>query len=249
MNCSQFISLSLSLPLSISLSLSIRVPNPSPVLDKDRAPMGPESYPVLGLGSWGRLLRGSQTPVLYWINFSLRRTAERKRKSASHFYHDTFPINALLLTESSIYTTNLYHDTAPISIAILLQFSTVLGVFQRPLTLILLQQYRNTNGSRIVIQIGGVYTDFCQEERILLPRYRDRNGRCIAIPFNSIGVRGPFDSPEYRITLLTFSLLISEDFRVFLCFLNDRSVFTPSDKMCPKYCDRCENQEKARHPH
>ena len=31
-----------------------------------------------------------------------------------------------------------------------------LGVFQRPLTLILLQKYRDTNGSRIVIKIGGV---------------------------------------------------------------------------------------------
>ena len=31
------------------------------------------------------------------------------------------------------------------------------GLLQRPLTLILLQKYRDTNGSRIVIQIGGVY--------------------------------------------------------------------------------------------
>ena len=31
-----------------------------------------------------------------------------------------------------------------------------LGVFQRPLTLIPLQKYRDTNGRRIVIQIGGV---------------------------------------------------------------------------------------------
>ena len=29
-------------------------------------------YPALGLGSGRRLLRGFQTPVLYWINFSLR---------------------------------------------------------------------------------------------------------------------------------------------------------------------------------
>ena len=29
-------------------------------------------YPVLGLGSGGRLLRGFQTPVLYWIDFSLQ---------------------------------------------------------------------------------------------------------------------------------------------------------------------------------
>ena len=29
----------------------VRLPDPSPVLDKNRAPMGPEIYPVLGLGS------------------------------------------------------------------------------------------------------------------------------------------------------------------------------------------------------
>ena len=32
---------------------------------------------------------------------------------------------------------------------------------------------------------------------MLLQKYRDRNGRCIAILFKSIGVRGRFDSPEY----------------------------------------------------
>ena len=37
---------------------------------------------------------------------------------------------------------------------------------------------------------------FCQEEGILLQNFRDRNGRCIAIPFKSIWVRGRFDSPE-----------------------------------------------------
>ena len=58
-----------------------------------------------------------------------------------------------------------------------------LGVSQRPLTLILLEKYRDTNGSRIAIQIGGVYTTFCQEESILLQKYRDRNGTCIAILF------------------------------------------------------------------
>ena len=47
-----------------------------------------------------------------------------------------------------------------------------------------------------MIQIGGVYSTFCQEEGILLPKYRDRNGRCIAILFKSIGVRGRCDSPE-----------------------------------------------------
>ena len=41
-----------------------------------------------------------------------------------------------------------------------------------------------------MIHIGGVYTTFCQEEGILLQKHRDRNGKCIAILFKSIGVRG-----------------------------------------------------------
>ena len=49
---------------------------------------------------------------------------------------------------------------------------------------------------RIVIQIGGVYTTFCQAEGILSQKYRDKNGRCIAILFKNIGVRGRFDSSE-----------------------------------------------------
>ena len=49
-----------------------------------------------------------------------------------------------------------------------------------------------------MIQIGGVYSTFCQEEGILLQKYRDRNGRCSAILFKSIGVRGRFDSPDSR---------------------------------------------------
>ena len=32
-----------------------------------------------------------------------------------------------------------------------------------------------------MIQIGGVYTAFCQEDGILLQKHHDRNGRCIAI--------------------------------------------------------------------
>ena len=48
-----------------------------------------------------------------------------------------------------------------------------------------------------MIQIGGVYSTVCQEEGILLPKYRDRNGRCIAILFKSIGVRSRCDSPEF----------------------------------------------------
>ena len=75
--------------------------------------------------------------------------------------------------------------------------SHLLGVFQRPLTLTLLQKYHNTNGRRIVIQIGGVNTPLCQEESILLQKYRDRNGRCIAILFRSIRVRGRWNTPEF----------------------------------------------------
>ena len=47
-----------------------------------------------------------------------------------------------------------------------------------------------------MIQIGGVYTTFCQKEGIHLQKYRDGNGRCIAILFESIRVRGRLDSPE-----------------------------------------------------
>ena len=72
-----------------------------------------------------------------------------------------------------------------------------LGVSQRPLTLILLQKYRDTNGSRIVIQIGRcVYTILCGAEDILLQKYRDTNGRCIVILFKSIRVRSRLDSPD-----------------------------------------------------
>ena len=72
--------------------------------------------------------------------------------------------------------------------------------FQRPLTLILLQKHRDTIWSRIVIQIGGVCTTFCQEEGILLQKYRDRNGRCIEILSKNIAVRGRFGSPDLRPT-------------------------------------------------
>ena len=72
----------------------------------------------------------------------------------------------------------------------------ILGMFQHPLTLILLQRHRDTNGTRMVIQIGGVYTTFCQEQGVLLQKYCYRNSRSIATIFKSIGVRGRFDSPE-----------------------------------------------------
>ena len=49
-----------------------------------------------------------------------------------------------------------------------------------------------------MIQIGGVYIAFCQEKGILVQKYRDRNGRYIAMLFRSIGIRGRFDSPEIK---------------------------------------------------
>ena len=75
-------------------------------------------------------------------------------------------------------------------------FGDGLVSLQRPLTLILLRKHRDANGRRVVIQIGGVYTNFCQKEGILLQKYRDRNGRRVAILVKSIRVRGRFDSPE-----------------------------------------------------
>ena len=59
--------------------------------------------------------------------------------------------------------------------------ASFLGGFQRQLTLIPLQEYCDTNWSRIVIRIGVVYTTFSQEEGIFLQKYRDRTGRCIMI--------------------------------------------------------------------
>ena len=50
----------------------MRVPNPSPVLDRNRAPMGPEILSSAGAGVWGKFHLAFQTPVLYWINISLR---------------------------------------------------------------------------------------------------------------------------------------------------------------------------------
>ena len=62
---------------------------------------------------------------------------------------------------------------------------------------LLLQKHRDASGRRIVIQIGGVKTTFCEEEGILAQKYRDRNGWCIAILFKSIDVRGRFHSPDH----------------------------------------------------
>ena len=43
----------------------------------------------------------------------------------------------------------------------------------------------------------GVYTTFCQEEGILLQKYRDRNGRCVATLFRNIGVRVGLTLPNF----------------------------------------------------
>ena len=82
------------------------------------------------------------------LNFSCSQNIAKQRKNRH------FPEGAKLLRSSS---------------------GHFLGVSQRPLTLILLQTHRDTNGKRIVIQIGAVYTTVCQEEGILLQKYRDRN--------------------------------------------------------------------------
>ena len=111
--------------------------------------------------------------------------------------------------------------SAFVCVCLRLLASAYLGVFQRPLTLILPQKYRDTNGSRIVIQIGGVYTTFCQEEGILLQKYADRNGRCIAILFKSIGVRGRFT------TVVVFCHHRSE----LLC----RSIFSMTGSLGPPF--------------
>ena len=54
---------------ALSLSLYEVV---SPVLDKIVQPWVQKFYPVMGLGSGGRLLGHFQTPVLYWMHFGLR---------------------------------------------------------------------------------------------------------------------------------------------------------------------------------
>ena len=69
------------------------------------------------------------------------------------------------------------------------------GVSQRPLTLILPQKYRDTNGRRIVMQIGGVYATFCHREGIHLQKYAMEMGG-VSRYFTCIGVRGRCDSPK-----------------------------------------------------
>ena len=68
------------------------------------------------------------------------------------------------------------------------------GVSQRPLTLILPQKYRDTNGRRIVIQIGG--TTFCHREGIRLQKYAIEMGGVSRYFFTCSGVGGRLGSPE-----------------------------------------------------
>ena len=49
--------------------------------------------------------------------------------------------------------------------------------------------------------------------------------------------------------LLTFSLLISEDFWVLLSFPSDRNNFQYICRRVKIYCDRCEKRGKPRNPH
>ena len=52
-------------------ALPVRVQNHCPVLDNNPAPMGPESFPLAGMQSGGRLLGQFQSPILHWANLCL----------------------------------------------------------------------------------------------------------------------------------------------------------------------------------
>ena len=82
------------------------------------------------------------------------------------------------------------------------------------------EAYRDINSWCAYIYI---YIAFWQEESILLQKYRDRNGRCIAILFKSIGVRGRCDPPE------TCLYICHQNFTTFFTL-----KFTISEKsLCP----------------
>ena len=71
----------------------------------------------------------------------------------------------------------------------------------------------DTNGRRIAIQIGGVYTTFCQGEGILLQKYHDRNGRCVSRCFSKAW--GSWVDLALLINFLTVSLSQrSQNFRL-----------------------------------
>ena len=55
-----------------------------------------------------------------------------------------------------------------------------LEMFQRPLTLILLQRHRDINRRRSLMQSGDAHMTYNQLEGIVMPEHRDTSGRCIA---------------------------------------------------------------------
>ena len=57
-------------------ALPVRLPDPSAVLDKNRALMGPEFVSSTETGVWRKALAHFQTPILHWINFNLRISAD-----------------------------------------------------------------------------------------------------------------------------------------------------------------------------
>ena len=79
--------------------------------------------------------------------------------------------------------------------------SPCFGGVPTPPNLTLLQKHRDTMGAvseyKLVMHIIiSLFTTSCQESGILVQKNRDRNGRCVAMLFTSIGVRDRFDSPE-----------------------------------------------------
>ena len=71
------------------------------------------------------------------------------------------------------------------------------GWIQRPLTLILLQKYRDTNGRRIVIHIGGVYS-------IILLSAKRRAYFCKSIAIEMGGVSRYFSKVSGSGVVVTF---------------------------------------------
>ena len=60
-------------------ALPMRVSNPSPILDQNRAPIGPDTLSSVGPGCGGIVLEHCQTPTRSWINFFLRVTPNMSR--------------------------------------------------------------------------------------------------------------------------------------------------------------------------
>ena len=86
-------------------ALSMRLPNPSGAQSwtKIVCPWVQIFYPVLGLGSGGRLLRHFQTPVLYLMNFSLRNSESQSPKKIARTAPKSFLKNLrALLTRTRV---------------------------------------------------------------------------------------------------------------------------------------------------